>query len=113
MFEAGLGASQFTEQVTYQRALEGELANSIKAVLDPEIGMRPAPLFLFDELLLAIDASIVSDRKGDRGKCSEKQARALSILHALESSLAGRAISERMRRFRPTGNRSAKVHRKK
>ena len=42
---------------------------------------------LFDELLLAIDASIIADRNGDRGKCSEKQARALSILHALESSL--------------------------
>lgn len=52
-------------------------------------GANPHQLvkILFDELLLAIDASIISDRKGDRGKCSEKQARALSILHALESSL--------------------------
>ena len=52
-------------------------------------GANPHQLvkILFDELLLAIDASIVSDRKCDRGKCSEKQARALSILHALESSL--------------------------
>ena len=30
--QARFGASQFTEQVTYQRALEGELANSISAV---------------------------------------------------------------------------------
>lgn len=30
--QSRFGASQFTEQVTYQRALEGELANSIKAV---------------------------------------------------------------------------------
>lgn len=30
--QARFGASQFTEQVTYQRALEGELANSIRAV---------------------------------------------------------------------------------
>src|SRR3546814_1413572 len=42
---------------------------------------------LFDELLLAIGSSIVADKAGDRSKCSEKQARALSILHALESSL--------------------------
>lgn len=30
--ESRFGASQFTEQVTYQRALEGELANSVMAV---------------------------------------------------------------------------------
>lgn len=30
--QARFGASQFTEQVTFQRALEGELANSIRAV---------------------------------------------------------------------------------
>ncbi len=30
--QSRFGASQFTEQVTYQRALEGELANSIRAV---------------------------------------------------------------------------------
>lgn len=30
--QSRFGASQFTEQVTYQRALEGELANSIKAL---------------------------------------------------------------------------------
>ena len=52
-------------------------------------GANPHQLvkILFDELLLAIDAAVVADRNGDRGKCSEKQARALSILHALESSL--------------------------
>lgn len=52
-------------------------------------GANPHQLvkILFDELLLAIDASILSDQKGDRAKCSEKQARALSILHALEASL--------------------------
>ncbi|MBK5264908.1 MAG: flagellar protein FliS [Alphaproteobacteria bacterium] len=42
---------------------------------------------LFDELLYAIDAAILSDKTGDRAKCADKQARALSILHALESSL--------------------------
>lgn len=42
---------------------------------------------LFDELLLALEASIVAERAGDRGKVSDKQARAMSILFALESSL--------------------------
>ncbi|MDF0540971.1 flagellar protein FliS [Sphingobium sp. H39-3-25] len=42
---------------------------------------------LFDELLLAMDAAALAERHGDRAKTSEKQARALSILHALESSL--------------------------
>src|SRR3546814_18581039 len=52
-------------------------------------GANPHQLvkILFDELLLAIDSSIVADKAGDRSKCSEKQARALSILHALESRL--------------------------
>lgn len=42
---------------------------------------------LFDELLLAFEASIVAERVGDRIKVSDKQARAMSILFALESSL--------------------------
>jgi len=42
---------------------------------------------LFDELLLAFEASIVAERAGDRVKVSDKQARAMSILFALESSL--------------------------
>lgn len=42
---------------------------------------------LFDELLLAMDAAALAERQGDRAKASEKQARALSILHALETSL--------------------------
>ncbi|MET0249902.1 MAG: flagellar protein FliS [Sphingobium sp.] len=42
---------------------------------------------LFDELLLAFEASIVAERAGDRAKVSDKQARAMSILFALESSL--------------------------
>ncbi|MCF8707464.1 flagellar export chaperone FliS [Rhizorhapis sp. SPR117] len=42
---------------------------------------------LFDELLLSIDAAILSEKAGDRAKCTDRQARALSILHALESSL--------------------------
>src|SRR3546814_4519324 len=44
-------------------------------------GANPHQLvkILFDELLLAIDSSIVADKAGDRSKCSEKQARALSI----------------------------------
>lgn len=52
-------------------------------------GANPHQLvkILFDELLLSIDAAIILDRNGDRARCSEKQARALSIIHALESSL--------------------------
>jgi flagellar protein FliS len=42
---------------------------------------------LFDELLLAIDASALALRSGDRAKTMDKQTRALTILHALESSL--------------------------
>lgn len=42
---------------------------------------------LFDELLLAMDAAALAEAKGDRLKASDKQARAMSILHALESSL--------------------------
>lgn len=42
---------------------------------------------LFDELLLSFDAAILSQEQGDMTKASEKQARAMSILHALESSL--------------------------
>jgi flagellar secretion chaperone FliS len=42
---------------------------------------------LFDELLLALDAATLAERNGDRLKVSDKQARAMSILFALESSL--------------------------
>jgi flagellar protein FliS len=42
---------------------------------------------LFDELLLALDAAALAERNGDRIKVSDKQARAMSILFALESSL--------------------------
>lgn len=42
---------------------------------------------LFDELLLALDAAALAERNGDRLKVSDKQARAMSILFALESSL--------------------------
>ena len=42
---------------------------------------------LFDELLLALDAAALAERNGDRMKVSDKQARAMSILFALESSL--------------------------
>ncbi|MEJ7926857.1 flagellar protein FliS [Sphingobium sp. AN641] len=42
---------------------------------------------LFDELLLALETAIVAERMGDRVKVSDKQARAMSILFALESSL--------------------------
>lgn len=42
---------------------------------------------LFDELLLAMDASALAMRAGDRRKTSDKQTRALTLLHALESSL--------------------------
>jgi flagellar protein FliS len=42
---------------------------------------------LFDELLLALEASALAERQGDRVMVSDKQARAMSILFALESSL--------------------------
>ncbi|QUT08422.1 flagellar protein FliS [Sphingobium phenoxybenzoativorans] len=42
---------------------------------------------LFDELMFAMDAAVVADRQGDSAKSAEKSARALTILHALESSL--------------------------
>lgn len=42
---------------------------------------------LFDELLLALDASALALRAGDRVKTTDKQTRALTILHALETSL--------------------------
>lgn len=42
---------------------------------------------LFDELLLALETAALAERQGDRLKASDKQARALSILFALESSL--------------------------
>lgn len=42
---------------------------------------------LFDELLIALDAAALAERNGDRVKVSDKQARAMSILFALESSL--------------------------
>ncbi|MBO9576008.1 MAG: flagellar protein FliS [Sphingobium sp.] len=42
---------------------------------------------LFDELLLAIDASVAALRAQDRQKTMDKQTRALTILHALETSL--------------------------
>lgn len=42
---------------------------------------------LFDELLLAMDAAMLAEGQGDRVKASDKQSRALSILHALEGSL--------------------------
>lgn len=42
---------------------------------------------LFDELLLALDAAALAERQGERVIVSDKQARAMSILFALESSL--------------------------
>src|ERR1700759_4100103 len=42
---------------------------------------------LFDELMLAMDASAHAMRAGDRIKARDKQTRALTILHALEGSL--------------------------
>lgn len=42
---------------------------------------------LFDELLLAMDATAIALRGGDRYKAVERNTRALTLLHALESSL--------------------------
>lgn len=42
---------------------------------------------LFDELILALESAALAERNGDRMKVSDKQARAMSILFALESSL--------------------------
>lgn len=42
---------------------------------------------LFDELLLAMDASALAMERGDRLKANDKYIRSLSIIHALDSSL--------------------------
>jgi len=42
---------------------------------------------LFDELLLALDAAAAALRAGDRHKSVDRQTRALTILHALDTSL--------------------------
>lgn len=42
---------------------------------------------LFDELLLALDAAALALRAGDRHRTTDRQTRALTLLHALESSL--------------------------
>lgn len=42
---------------------------------------------LFDELLLSLDAAALALRAGEGQKCLDRQTRALTILHALESSL--------------------------
>jgi flagellar protein FliS len=42
---------------------------------------------LFDELLLAMDATAMAMRAADQGKAFQKQTRALTLLHALETSL--------------------------
>lgn len=42
---------------------------------------------LFDELLFSLDAAALALRGGDSHQCRDRQTRALSILHALETSL--------------------------
>lgn len=42
---------------------------------------------LFDELVFALDAAILAEQQEESAKAADKQARAMSILHALESSL--------------------------
>jgi flagellar secretion chaperone FliS len=42
---------------------------------------------LFDELLLALEATSLAMHSGDRHKAFDKQTRGLAILHALETSL--------------------------
>jgi flagellar protein FliS len=42
---------------------------------------------LFEELIKAIDTMLAAQRLGEAAKRSERQSRALSILHALETSL--------------------------
>ncbi len=42
---------------------------------------------LFDELLLSMDAAALAFKAGDRHKATDKQTRALTLLHALETSL--------------------------
>ena len=42
---------------------------------------------LFDELLLAIDAAALAMEQGERHKATDKYIRAISIIHALDSSL--------------------------
>ncbi|MFT3964461.1 MAG: flagellar export chaperone FliS [Sphingobium sp.] len=42
---------------------------------------------LYDELMVAIEASALAMRAGDSHKARDKQTRALTMLHALETSL--------------------------
>jgi len=42
---------------------------------------------LFEELLLAIDASALAFEQGERAKANDKYIRAISIIHALDTSL--------------------------
>ncbi|MGF7169872.1 flagellar protein FliS [Sphingobium xanthum] len=42
---------------------------------------------LYDELLLCLDTALVALKTGDRHKWLDRQTRALTILHALETSL--------------------------
>lgn len=42
---------------------------------------------LFDEMLLAMDTSALALKAGDKHKARDRQTRALSMLHALETSL--------------------------
>lgn len=42
---------------------------------------------LFDELRLALETAEIAMKRGDRHQCIDRQTRALSVLHALETSL--------------------------
>ncbi len=71
---AGQGAAKRYAAVHAGSRIEGATPHSLVKIL-------------FDELLFAFDAAILAENHADRAKASDKQARAMSILHALESSL--------------------------
>ena len=71
---AGMGAARRYAAVHAGSRIEGASPHGLVKIL-------------FDELLFALDAAALAERQADRAKASDKQARAMSILHALESSL--------------------------
>ncbi len=71
---AGAGAARRYAAVHSGSRVEGATPHALVRVL-------------FDELLIALGSAALAERNGDRVKVSDKQARAMSILFALESSL--------------------------
>ena len=71
---AGAGAGSRYRALDVSSRVEGASPHRLIAIL-------------FDELMLALDATAAAQRQGDVAKRGPRQARALAILHALETSL--------------------------